>query len=479
MSPPFPQLSPDQQSLLTERLLHWSLANGLTMYPPQFKTFSPVAAPMTLFPTPFPREAFLSALAVQETFNQLYINVVTNTPWLTTILESLSEFDPDFTGKLFSTYKAAVQIGIPQPVSMGLFRSDYMVHGAEIKQIEFNTVSVSFGGLSSKIAEAHSYLNNTGAYTADGKKYYDPKALPASESIEKLASGLADGHAAYNESQDTSTVVLVVVQPGERNVFDQRHIEYSLLKRGIKSVRMTLGEITTKTTVDAARKLYVNASGEEVSVVYFRSGYAPADYVNESTWEARLHLETSLAVKCPSLLTQLSGSKKIQQILTTREQIVQFLPDAPEAQLAQLLSTFVDIYPLDDTPRGQLAKKLAFEQSEHFVLKPQREGGGNNIYKENIPGFLRSLDEKEWAGYILMALISPPRYDNKIVRSDETFSEPIISELGVFGTAVFNEQTGEILTNKTAGWLLRSKFESSNEGGVAAGFGCVDSVVLY
>lgn len=40
--------------------------------------------------------------------------------------------------------------------------------------------------------------------------------------------------------------------------------------------------------------------GREVSVVYFRAGYAPADYPGEAEWAARMALERSAAVKCPT-----------------------------------------------------------------------------------------------------------------------------------------------------------------------------------
>ena len=53
--------------------------------------------------------------------------------------------------------------------------------------------------------------------------------------------------------------------------------------------------------------------GREVSVVYFRAGYAPADYPGEAEWAARMALERSAAVKCPSAALQCVGAKKIQQ----------------------------------------------------------------------------------------------------------------------------------------------------------------------
>ena len=77
-----------------------------------------------------------------------------------------------------------------------------------------------------------------------------------------------------------------------------------------------------------------------------------------------------------------------------------------------------------------------------------------------------------------MELINPrPTEENIVIRGEQTFQVPILSELGVFGTILFDNKT--VHSNDYAGWLLRSKFSASNEGGVAAGFGCVDSVVLY
>jgi len=48
-----------------------------------------------------------------------------------------------------------------QSLSLGLFRSDYMVHQETtnetpvIKQVEFNTIASSFGGLSSQTSNLH------------------------------------------------------------------------------------------------------------------------------------------------------------------------------------------------------------------------------------------------------------------------------------------------------------------------------------
>ena len=144
----------------------------------------------------------------------------------------------------------------------------------------------------------------------------------------------------------------------------------------------------------------------------------------------------------------------------------------------EVRKTFTKMYPLDSSKEGQKARDLAFSNPEVYVLKPQREGGGNNIYRSSIPGFLRSLpDESHYNAYILMELIEPPPLTNSIIREGKIVTGGVIGELGVYGTILWDSK-GEILTNEEAGWLLRTKAKGVDEGGVAAGFGCVDSICL-
>jgi glutathione synthase len=53
-----------------------------------------------------------------------------------------------------------------QPISLGLFRSDYLVHEdgekkRSVKQVEFNTIASSFGGLSKQTSLLHKYGHTT------------------------------------------------------------------------------------------------------------------------------------------------------------------------------------------------------------------------------------------------------------------------------------------------------------------------------
>ena len=313
---------------------------------------------------------------------------------------------------------------------------------------------------------------------------------PPNEATKSLAEGIYEAHRAYLQQKEAlrfTPCVLFVVQDPERNIFDQRHIEYALQEMGVPVFRLPFSSTLAQTAIsdDAERILtfrppYAPSTQHEVSVVYFRSTYAPSDFPDESHWTARYQLERSAAIKCPSILAHLAGTKKVQQVLATPSSphLSRFIPNPNEAE--SIRETFAAIYPLDESEAGREAKALATdpEKSKGYVLKPQREGGGNNIYRGAIPGFLRSLgDETKWRGHILMELIEPPSQKNSIFRGGVVKSGEVIAELGIFGTCLWSSD-GEIKLNKEAGSLLRTKGRESEEGGVAAGFGSIDGVNL-
>ena len=150
---------------------------------------------------------------------------------------------------------------------------------------------------------------------------------------------------------------------------------------------------------------------------------------------------------------------------------------------------------MDDSSAGKEAKAIATdpERCKGYVLKPQREGGGNNVYRSSIPSFLEKLGrEEKWRGHILMEIIEPPVLRNSIFREGAVKSGEVIGELGVYGVCLWGngkkngmstesasgDDKGEVLESWEAGYLLRTKGRESEEGGVAAGFGAMDSVCL-
>lgn len=322
----------------------------------------------------------------------------------------------------------------------------------------------------------------------------DDLNLPSNESTKGLALGLKAAHDAYKKSEPThECCIIFVVQNPERNIFDQRHLEYELQYNSpaIPVFRLPFADILSRTSIanTAKRELLYHLPSNssktfEVSVVYFRAGYGPSDYPDESAWNARLQIERSNAIKCPTILTQLAGAKKVQQVLATPTSgstpsvLNRFVKSTDD--MSGLEQTFTNIFPLDDTPAGLAARKIATdpEQCKGYVLKPQREGGGNNTYRTAIPPFLASIPETHWKSYILMEIIMPPPVHNLILRNGNVEQGGVICELGVYGTCLWDQKTKEVLHNEEAGYLLRTKGDKSEEGGVAAGFGSMDSIRL-
>lgn len=143
-----------------------------------------------------------------------------------------------FTHQLLQMQEEFERQGIVQDLSLGLFRSDYMVQarGTEtsIRQVEFNTISCSFGALCEQTSGMHKYLSEYGFYDGLAKK--NILDMPANPAIKNLAEGLAEAHRAYSAlsavsaSEALEQAILFVVQSGERNAFDQRLLEYELLQ---------------------------------------------------------------------------------------------------------------------------------------------------------------------------------------------------------------------------------------------------------
>jgi glutathione synthetase len=224
-----------------------------------------------------------------------------------------------------------------------------------------------------------------------------------------------------------------------------------------------------------------------VAVAYFRSGYSPQDYPTELEWASRALIERATCIKCPTLSYQLAGTKKVQQQLAQPGEVERFL-DAQSA--SDVRACFTGLYDVgsgrDSTAETALAAAIA--SPEAFVLKPQREGGGNNLHGRELADRLREGDKLD--GLVLMQRIRSIPQPAVLVRRGEPMSGLTTSELGVFGTflAVDGSEGGvdglqcppnpSVLLNSYAGHILRTKLEGVDEGGVATGFAVLSSPLL-
>jgi glutathione synthase len=499
------------------------------------------SAPISLLPNAYPKPAFDRAVALAPSFNVLVDRVSRDAPFLQqTLGGSVAQADP-FTARLLALYNEIYNnddTKVPAAIAadrLGIHRSDYMLHQTDsnesysIKQVELNTIAASFAGLSCQVAKLHQYLLQrydspalrqvltSHQTTVGGQESFADCHVPTNPTLERLPQAMNVVVTRYQERfqvpKRDDVVVLFVVQDGETNTVDQRLLEFKLYENhGIAVLRASLATIDAEAILDSSTGRLV-LHNKEVALVYFRAGYAPTDYTDNAAWRARATLEKCRAAKCPSLGYHLAGTKKVQQALARPGVLERYFggtttttttPDADVATtIQQLRAAFAGLYSLDadditDDDRRAIRHILSDKTAaDRYVLKPQREGGGYNFYgpdlyakiQANVTVVDRTDDtddksssltlDQSLGEYILMERLFPPPQTAILMRHGQVEgSGDTISELGCFGTIIVDGTTGTVIANEYAGFLLRTKFSTVNEGGVASGFATLSSPYL-
>lgn len=506
-------------------------------------------APISLLPNIFPSQAFHKATSLAPYFNILVDKISRNGKFLNETLaggDSSVVSKDEYTKKLLQLYNEIY--GSEEDTKkpnfahladrLGIQRSDYMLNPStsqdgsfELKQVELNTIAASFAGLATNVARLHSILMNRFGHELNdwvtlnrnkvmGDHYTSGEdvnvGVPYNTALEKLAYAMKVSHDRYmtrfiidgnNNENEPKAAILFVVQDGETNTVDQRKLEFQLWEEhGIPVVRMSLTSAHTQLKLDPENgTLYVlneakdgGAVQYQVSLVYYRAGYAPTDYpdgYDGIEWKARETIERSKATKCPSLGYHLAGTKKVQQELARPGVLEQFFEEnntTDKKKIQGIRDSFAGLFSLgDDVTKEDIdAVKDAISGSEgRYVLKPQREGGGYNYYGETLGAKIKEnikMDNdgniilgENLAEFILMQRLFPPKQTAILLRAGLVEGKgESISELGCFGTILQSYDGKQTLHNEYAGFLLRTKFENVDEGGVASGFATLSSPFL-
>uniref|UniRef100_A0A7R9W767 Glutathione synthetase n=2 Tax=Pseudictyota dubia TaxID=2749911 RepID=A0A7R9W767_9STRA len=513
---------------LVEVASAWCASNGVLMGARDKETRTPLGnhifepAPFSLDPTPVPRSAFENAYKMAKPFNGVIHSAASHyEDWLRAAVKTAAEGDAGFTGKMMSLADEVIEMdkkgGVDkraQNVALGILRSDYMLHGSTMDdavplQVEMNTIASSFGCLSTKISKLHKHLATLASFQSGNTSASND--LPDNGAADGIAAGLAAAVKEYVRQRDMAIsakendssfefvlhppVVVMVVQPGETNSVDQRDLEFLLLeKHGVRLIRRTLHDIASQGQYSGAEDVFcgrelllrddgpASAGMVAAAAVYYRAGYTPDDYPTSVEWEGRKKVEHSGAIKCPDIFYHLVGTKKVQQVLAEPGSLRQFCTSDDEASF--LSSCFADLHALGEGDDSD-AVSAALENPSGYVLKPQREGGGNNLYGEEMVAALKSMSYKERGAFILMQRIMPPAFSGKLVRrGDIVYDGECVCEIGVFGITLRryhksgHDAEDSALMNEVVGHILRTKSIETDEGGVAAGYAFLSSPQL-
>ena len=152
-------LSAEAAEFLRTETLHLAAASGVLL-----GADGPFAhAPLSLLPYPFPSSLFAQAAALAAPFNLLVDRISRDLEWLCDQVRSVVVHDA-FTRRLLEIAEAIKAEGAAQPLQLGIYRSDYMVHQPteeatpRLLQVELNTISCSFVALGAKLSGVHRHL---------------------------------------------------------------------------------------------------------------------------------------------------------------------------------------------------------------------------------------------------------------------------------------------------------------------------------
>lgn len=396
-------------------------------------------------------------------FSDLYHKVAQDDDFLHTELEKARRAD-DFIEHLFRAKEREVKgkpcLYLNRNDCMPALQTDGTVWP---KQVEMNLMASALAEASSVVYRMHRFVGQR--LGRNLKENFGGKGL---------AEALARGY----KSAGMSGIVLLLIPVGEVSVFDQRITETRLVEEhGIETMRASLEELGEEGEVRGG-DLYFR--DREVSIAYFRTGYAPTHYRTEKAWEARYLIEASSAVSVPSARTQLANTKLIQLVLSHQSVLQRFVPGEVAKRLERACVSFSKLDELFVGHDGseRLGKEHALNDPDYWVLKPHREGGGNNFFGQDIVSHLNAMSDQQLAAYILMEKIRQQTFDSVRMVEGEAIPCRCMTELGFFGTAFYPDSGKEPEFNRAQGYLLRTKDESMDEGLVLGGFSFLDTIQL-
>lgn len=354
----------------------------------------------------------------------------------------------------------------------------------KMRQIEFNTISAAFTGLTGLVADLQKVIlryavNNCHIREVEinekqeqGKSSTIDLILPNNALI-KSAEAMVKAFELYNNE---NACILFVIVPNERNVCDQNALIDAVqkIKPKIRFHFKTLEQLTNELFLDEKTyNIYLKSTNDEIAIVYYRAAYIPDHYINETCWLVREQIEESRAIKCPTIRSQLAGAKIVQEYLAHTNILEKYIHD--ENVLANIRSTFASMFTFEDELTRENNISLLRQNPHNYVLKPNREGGGNNKYDDEI---LKTIENEKnnLNYYIAMEKILPPKCMACLIKPDgkHVLNVESINEIGIYGTMVTNVDTNEEYINEVAGYLVRTKTTDTNEGGVATGFSVLD-----
>ncbi|WP_017093322.1 glutathione synthase [Vibrio splendidus] len=472
---------------LIEDACEWALMHGVA-----FRQADNTArhCPFSLAPMTMERKVYEHLLKVTPLITKLISNVSEDHDFLQSSLSDVAKADP-FFGRLMELHQQAhgntEECFKPARQPLLLMRTDFMddrQHGAKV--IEFNGIAAGMAPFGQRATEFHSFMQNQWPNVYNDW-LEDPSATPAeNQGLTQLAYGIANAarQVKTDFKEQDKPVFLMVVQKNEDNVYDQHLLEVELQKQEIRTVRRTFEQLSCQLSSGDNQRLLLKDVGA-VDVVYLRAGYQYSDYwapeLNESVCchtlsQTRLFMEQHHVAMNATISQQLATSKTMQMLLTMMPaaEYARWGLTLEEAELVK--SVLADMKPITSESIEWFNTQA---DKQEWVLKNQGEGGGHCVFGDDISEQLSQLKPEEYDAWTLMQRLYPHERDVPTIAvrdTQQTLVTDLVSEIGLFTAYYQGKPVTEL--DGYAGYLIRSKPASENEGGIHSGKGILDSLTL-
>ena len=465
----------------------WAVMHGIA-----FKQLDNTArhCPFSLAPMTIQREVYRHLLKVTPLIAKLISSVSEDDDFLQASLSTLATADP-FFGLLMTLHSQLhghkEDRLKPARKPLLLMRTDFMddrYQGAKV--IEFNGIAAGMAPFGQRATELHQFIREQW-----GSVYQqwleDPMAEAADNmGMQQLAVGIATAARQVKNHfvEGDKPTFLMVVQANEDNVYDQHLLELELQKLGVRTARRTFEQLSSQLISGDQQRLLLEGVGA-IDAVYLRAGYQYQDYCAPALEElqcchtlsqTRVFIERHHVAVNATISQQLATSKSMQMLLTmmSAQEYIRWGLSLEEAHLVK--SVLAEMKPIN--PQIIEWFNTQADQQE-WVLKNQGEGGGHCIFGTQISAKLAGLNPQEYDAWVLMQRLYPHEREKPTMAirdSKQTLVTDLVSEIGLF-TAHYQ---GQPVTehNGYAGYLVRSKPASENEGGIHSGQGILDSLTL-
>ena len=442
-------------SLYTKGLLYKLKENGVKH------------VPISLYPSPIPRGLFDKIFFYQIVLDKLLYKLSNDQKYLEEILTPIASKD-NFIQKLLEISKKSVNFEKKQKIRLGIFRNDYLLDKAQdfIFLQDWNTSSVGFNSYTNNLLCFHNYFDQK--YPDVFAKYKNKekentKEIPQDKgnTIENFSHSIVEAlKLAFPETKEYLIVFVIKKDEQAKYDFELENLINGLKdekddKIKIKSVKLSLGEISKKLTKDGDGNLLLD--GNKVSMVYFNTGDKEEDYPDEDSWNGRELVELSTAIKVPDVNILLASLRIFQYYLTKPGIIMHYYDNA--LIINDILRFFGGIYyapDLEKEKQTELFNKIQAEPNK-YILKPFH-GNKNILTGEKLKGVVPAGEgepSEELKNGIILEVPTPPEHEALIIRDEKTSIENVISEYSIYGIILSNDNNLEI--NKSVGYLVRTR----------------------